>query len=154
MPEAFALDPRLESGSVHVLDWPLSRVLLKDDARFAWLLLVPRRPGLIELTDLAPADYGLLTAEILLATRLVQRVAAPDKTNVATIGNVVPQMHVHVVGRQRGDAAWPAPIWCAGPGPSHEAARLQLLVERYRGAAAELAREYSWGVIGGSVVSG
>ncbi len=137
MTEAFALDPRLDGGSAAIADWPLSRLLLKDDARFAWLLLVPRRPGIVELTDLAPADYGLLTVEILRATRLVQRVAGPDKINVATIGNLVPQMHVHVVGRWRDDAAWPAPIWCAGPGPAHEAADLASLVRRYREAAAD-----------------
>lgn len=139
MTETFVLDPRLESGSVAIADWPLCRVLLKDDARFAWLLLVPRRPAIVELTDLAPADYGLLTAEILRATRLVQQVARPDKTNVATIGNLVPQMHVHVVGRRRDDAAWPAPIWCAGPGPACEPAALADLVQRYRAAAADSA---------------
>jgi diadenosine tetraphosphate (Ap4A) HIT family hydrolase len=137
MPDAFMLDPRLDSGSAQIADWPLSRLLLKDDARFAWLLLVPRRPGVVELTDLAPPDYDLLTAEILRATRLVQRVAAPDKINVATIGNLVPQMHVHVVGRRRDDAAWPAPIWCVGPGPAHEAGDLAALARRYREAAAD-----------------
>lgn len=137
MAQAFALDSRLESGSAAIADWSLCRVLLKDDARFAWLLLVPRRPGIVELTDLAPADYDLLTAEILRATRLVQQVATPDKINVATIGNLVPQMHVHVVGRRHDDAAWPAPIWCAGPGPTHEAADLASLVRRYREAAAD-----------------
>ena len=84
-----------------VADWPLAQLRLKDDARFHWLLLVPRRADIVELTDLDEADYGQLTAEILSATRLVQEVARPDKTNVATLGNLVPQLHVHVIARFR-----------------------------------------------------
>lgn len=137
--EAFALDPRLEAGSEPVLDWPLCQVRLKDDARFPWLLLVPRRPGVAEFTDLTAADYAQLQAEILAATRLVQQVVAPDKVNVAMLGNVVAQMHVHVVGRFRSDPAWPDPIWChGGPAKPYPAHALAFLIDRYVVAASSV----------------
>jgi diadenosine tetraphosphate (Ap4A) HIT family hydrolase len=135
---AFALDPRLAAGSVPITDWPLSAVRLKDDARFHWLLLVPRRPALRELTDLEPADYATLCAEILAASRLVLEIAKPDKLNTAALGNLVGQLHLHVVGRRRDDPAWPDPIWCHGAGPALPPAELAGLVQRYAAAAARL----------------
>ena len=135
MTTEWVLDPRLEESSVPVADWPLAQLRLKDDARFHWLLLIPRRAGVAELTDLDEADYGQLCAEILAATRLVQEVARPDKTNVATLGNVVPQMHVHVIARFRSDPAWPDPVWCHGAGPTLPAHTLAILAERYAKAA-------------------
>ncbi len=131
----FELDPRLSAGGAPVADWPLCRVLLKDDARFPWLLLVPRRPGAVELTDLAPADQAALWGEILRASRLVRAVARPDKLNVATLGNVVPQLHVHVIGRFARDPAWPDPVWCHGPGPGHGGPELARIVRLYAVAA-------------------
>jgi diadenosine tetraphosphate (Ap4A) HIT family hydrolase len=133
--EGFELDPRLAAGSAPVADWPLCRVLLKDDARFHWLLLVPRRAGAVELTDLAPADQAALWDEILRASRLVQAVARPDKLNVAALGNVVPQLHVHVIGRSAGDPAWPDPVWCHGPGPGLGEGELARVARLYADAA-------------------
>lgn len=134
----FQLDTRLAHGSVAIGDWPLCHVRLKDDRRFAWLLLMPRRPGIVELTDLDVADYHTLCDETLLATKLVVEVARPDKTNVATIGNVVAQMHMHVVGRYHHDPLWPDPIWGKGEPQSYRPAELTAMVERYRAAAAAL----------------
>jgi diadenosine tetraphosphate (Ap4A) HIT family hydrolase len=135
MAEAFPLDPRLEETSVPVIDWPLSQLRLKDDARFHWLLLVPRKENVVELTDLAEDEHAQLSAEILAATRLVQEVARPDKVNIAMLGNVVPQMHVHVVGRFTSDPAWPDPIWCHGAGPAFPPHALAMLADRYHKAA-------------------
>jgi diadenosine tetraphosphate (Ap4A) HIT family hydrolase len=135
MSASFALDPRLEEGSVPVADWPLGQLRLKDDARFHWLLLVPRRTGIVELTDLDADCYAQLTAEILAATRLVQEIARPDKVNVASLGNVVPQLHVHVIARFASDPAWPDPVWCHGTGPGFPPHALAVLAERYAKAA-------------------
>jgi diadenosine tetraphosphate (Ap4A) HIT family hydrolase len=137
MAEIYRLDPRLDESTVPVGNWPLAELRLKDDARFHWLLLVPRRPGIVELTDLAPADYDQLTAEILAATRLVQQIARPDKVNVATLGNLVPQLHVHVIARFASDPAWPDPVWCHGAGPAYPPHALSILAERYAKAAGE-----------------
>lgn len=139
MSEGFELDPRLAAGSEAVTDWPLCQIRLKDDARFPWLMLIPRQAGIVELTDLTAADYAQLTAEILAATRLLQEVARPDKVNVATLGNVVAQMHVHVIGRFHSDVAWPDPVWCHGAGPAMPAHAFGALFDRYAKAAAALA---------------
>lgn len=135
MAAGFVLDPRLAEDSVPVADWPLSQLRLKDDARFHWLLLVPRRAGLVELTDLDEDAYGQLTAEMLAASRLVQEIAQPDKLNVATLGNMVAQLHVHVIGRHVSDAAWPGPVWCIGAGPAFPPHALVMLADRYGKAA-------------------
>jgi diadenosine tetraphosphate (Ap4A) HIT family hydrolase len=133
MSSAFALDSRLAAATLPVGDLALSSVLLQNDSRFPWLVLVPRRPGLVELTDLGDADYRTLADEIRLATRVMLALAKPDKVNMAALGNVVPQMHVHVVGRFRSDPAWPGPVWgfgTAAPYPHHASAAL---VERAQG---------------------
>jgi diadenosine tetraphosphate (Ap4A) HIT family hydrolase len=135
MQEPFVVDPRIEGSSVPVADWPLTQIRLKDDARFHWLLLLPRRAGIVELTDLAEADYLQLNAEILAACRLLGDIARPDKTNVATLGNVVPQLHVHVIARFTSDPAWPDPVWCHGAGPNFRPHALAMLADRYAKAA-------------------
>jgi diadenosine tetraphosphate (Ap4A) HIT family hydrolase len=127
MDTAFTLDPRLETDTLPVGDLPLSSVLLMDDARFPWLILVPRRAAVSEITDLTEEDAQLLVSEIRLATRVMLDLSKPDKVNVGALGNVVPQLHVHVVGRFRSDPAWPGPVWGQGtrtPYPAHAAASL------------------------------
>ncbi|WP_375455261.1 HIT domain-containing protein [uncultured Methylobacterium sp.] len=123
----FTLDPRLCADTVPVGDLGLCSVLLMDDARFPWLILVPRRAGVSELTDLAPEESGALWREVRLAVGVMQALAKPDKVNVAALGNVVAQMHVHVVGRFLSDPAWPGPVWgfeAAKPYPHHARAQL------------------------------
>ncbi len=110
----FALDPRLAGDTHAVCDLALSRVLLMDDARWPWLILVPRRAGLRELLDLDPDAQQVLLDEINRVARLLQARHAADKLNIAALGNVVAQLHVHVIARQVGDPAWPAPVWGRG----------------------------------------
>jgi diadenosine tetraphosphate (Ap4A) HIT family hydrolase len=128
MAEGFALDPRLAADSVLVADGPLSQLRLVDDTRFPWLVLVPRLPGAVEWLDLDGDAQRLLLAEINLAGRLLRALGPVHKLNIGALGNVVRQLHVHVVARQEGDAAWPAPVWGAGAPKRHsEADRLALL---------------------------
>jgi diadenosine tetraphosphate (Ap4A) HIT family hydrolase len=82
-----------------------------DDARFPWFILVPRRAGASEVTDLSDEDAAVLMSEIRLAARVMLDLAKPDKVNVGALGNMVPQLHVHVIGRRKGDPAWPGPVW-------------------------------------------
>ena len=127
MPAAFSLDPRLEQDTIAIGDLGLSCVLLMRDSRFPWLLLVPRRADLSELSDLSDEDAATLMGEIRVAVRVMQELSRPDKVNVGALGNVVPQLHVHVVGRYLSDPAWPGPVWGAGraiPYPDHAAAAL------------------------------
>ena len=127
MPSDFSLDQRLAADTIPVGDLALSSVLLMDDARFPWFILVPRRPGASEVTDLSNEDAATLMNEIRVAARVMLDMAKPDKINVGALGNVVPQLHVHVVGRFRSDPAWPGPVWGHGsrtPYPAHAAAAL------------------------------
>ena len=112
--DAFALDPRLVADTHAVIELPLSRVLLMDDMRFPWLILVPRIAGLRELTELPRDDQHALLDEINRAAHVLHAVAKPDKLNIAALGNVVAQLHVHVIARFVGDAAWPRPVWGVG----------------------------------------
>ncbi len=124
----FSLDPRLAAETLPVGDLALCHVLLMDESRFPWLILVPRRPGLSELTDLGADDAAELWTEIRLAVGVMQALSTPDKVNVGALGNVVAQLHVHVVGRFLSDPAWPGPVWGHGarmPYPAH--ARTQLI---------------------------
>jgi diadenosine tetraphosphate (Ap4A) HIT family hydrolase len=111
MPQAWSLHPQLENDTVPVGDLPLSRVLAMNVAEYPWLILVPRIPGAVEIADLEPADAARLTEEITLVSRALKDVTRCDKLNVAAIGNVVPQLHVHIVARRRDDPLWPKPVW-------------------------------------------
>lgn len=110
----FELHPRLAADTVEVCRLPLSRVLLMDDARFPWLILVPERTGARELHRLDPADRARLMDEIVRASTALEALFSPDKLNVGALGNLVPQLHVHVIARRVGDAAWPGPVWGHG----------------------------------------
>ena len=108
---SFALDERHTRDTFAVGDLPLSRVLLMNAARWPWLILVPRREGLVELTDLEASDRARLIEEAALAAGFLKAHAQADKINVGALGNVVRQLHLHVVARLVGDAAWPGPVW-------------------------------------------
>lgn len=107
----FGLDPRLAQDTMPIGDWPLCRLLLMNNASCPWLILVPRRPGLVEITDLDAPDRALLMAEVAAAADALKRHAGADKMNVAALGNQVAQLHVHVIARFRHDPAWPNPVW-------------------------------------------
>ncbi len=108
---SFALDPGLTRSAAAILDLPLCTVLLKDDARWPWLMLVPRIAGLRDVVDLGAEDAAQLMAETMRAAKAVAAEHGVQRTNVGALGNVVPQLHVHVIGRWSGDAAWPGPVW-------------------------------------------
>lgn len=110
----FQLDPRLEADTFPVRDLVLCRVLLMNDGRFPWLILVPRRPDMREIIDLGEADAAILLAEIRAASQVTRALFQPHKLNVAALGNAVPQLHVHIIARQTTDEAWPRPIWGVG----------------------------------------
>lgn len=110
----FQLSPRLAADSISLIDWPLCQVRLMDDARFPWLILVPRRDGLEEWSELNPQDQAMLSAEIARAGRGLAQMFSPTKINVGALGNIVRQMHVHVIARFESDAAWPGPVWGQG----------------------------------------
>lgn len=115
----FALDPHLERDSLFIADGPLSQWRLMDDARFPWLVLVPRVVDATELVDLDGSQQRLLLAEINLAAKLLREADRCDKLNIGALGNIVRQLHVHVVARTADDAAWPGPVWGHGAARRH-----------------------------------
>lgn len=132
---AFELDKRLERDSVPVADLPLSTARLMNERSWPWLILVPRRPGLVELIDLDAADRTRLMEEIARAAEALRALYRPDKLNVAALGNVVHQLHVHVIARFRTDPAWPRPVWNVKPKMEpYEAATLSQEVARIAAA--------------------
>ena len=126
------LDSTLERDTVPVGDLPLSRVLLINDANYPWLLLVPRRAGASEITDLEYVEQAQLMTEIAAAGRVLKELTGCDKINTAALGNVVPQLHVHVIARRRGDAAWPKPVWGAVPPISYDKKDLESVLAPLR----------------------
>jgi diadenosine tetraphosphate (Ap4A) HIT family hydrolase len=118
----FSLHPKLSTLTTLVGDLPLSRVLLENDSNYPWLILVPRRQDVSEIIDLDAADQAQLLAEINAASHALKAVATFDKLNVAAIGNVVAQLHVHVIGRRHSDKAWPKPVWGAVPATAYDPA--------------------------------
>lgn len=110
----FEPDPRLAADSIFIADGPLSQLRLMDDERFPWLVLVPRVADTDELIDLDDDSQKLLLAEIRNAGNLLRACAPCDKLNIGALGNIVRQLHVHIVARSDNDAAWPGPVWGAG----------------------------------------
>lgn len=133
----FALDPRLAADTVPVAKLQLCRVLLMRDQRFPWLVLVPEREDLKELHDLTHADQRQIMNEVARASRVLERLFRPDKINVGALGNVVPQLHVHVVARKKEDPAWPAPVWGHGEKQPYDEAGLLVRLRRLREAFSE-----------------
>jgi diadenosine tetraphosphate (Ap4A) HIT family hydrolase len=125
--ESWNLDPRLAADSVALGDLPLSRVLLAKDANYPWLILVPRRPNLVELIDLDDSGQATLMIEIARAARALKDATACDKLNVAALGNTVRQLHVHVIARRDGDPAGARPVWGAVAARPYEPAEFARL---------------------------
>jgi diadenosine tetraphosphate (Ap4A) HIT family hydrolase len=127
----WSLHPRLEADTHPVARWPLCDVRLMEDARYAWLILVPRIADAVEIVDLPTDAQQQLTAEIARASHALRTVASPHKLNIGALGNVVRQLHVHVLARFEGDAAWPGPVWGHGQAEPYtdeaRSARLQAL---------------------------
>jgi diadenosine tetraphosphate (Ap4A) HIT family hydrolase len=128
------LHPQLEADSAAVADLPLCRVRATRDANYPWLILVPRRSGATEITDLAAADRAQLMIEIDRAARALRAVVPCDKLNVAALGNMVPQLHVHIIARRVSDAAWPRPVWGAVAARAYDPSALSAFVAALRGA--------------------
>lgn len=130
----WSLDPRLAGDTAAAGDLPLCRVLVMNDANYPWLILVPRRPGLVEIIDLDAPDQAALMLELDQAARALKTLTRCDKLNIAALGNSVPQLHVHVIARFKTDAAGPRPVWGAAPVKPYEAAALAAFVTQARDA--------------------
>ncbi len=131
---SFALDPRLAADTFAVGELALSRLLLMNDRRYPWLILVPRAENLREIVDLDSGARAALIEEIALASRFVQGLPGVEKINVGALGNIVGQLHVHVIGRSVGDPAWPGPAWGHGAARRYAPEQAAALVAQARAA--------------------
>lgn len=128
----FTLNARLAQGGVEVARLALCVVLLKHDARWPWLILVPRRADLVEAHALSDADHSTLWREVRAASHAIAQEPGVAKVNIAALGNEVPQLHVHVVGRWPGDAAWPAPVFGVAGKTAYSGDALETRLARLR----------------------
>jgi diadenosine tetraphosphate (Ap4A) HIT family hydrolase len=128
----FTLDPRLQQDTLVVGDFALCRLLLMNDAQFPWFILVPRREDVSELFQLDSDDQRLLWQETTALAETLKDTFAADKMNVATLGNIVSQLHMHVIVRRRVDAAWPAPVWGKLPAQPYSAEQLAAVLAKLR----------------------
>jgi len=128
----FRLNERLAADTYEVGMLRLSRLLLSRDARFPWLILVPERAGMTGLHQLGPADRQLLMQEIVEASAALEALLSPARINVAALGNLVPQLHVHVIARFEADAAWPGPVWGQGEAEAYVPGAAESLIRRLR----------------------
>jgi len=137
MPDSgWSLHPQLEHDTMPVGDLGLSRVVAINDADFPWLILVPRRTGVTEIADLGADDAVQLTTEIAQVSRALKHVTGCDKLNIAAIGNIVPQLHVHIVARRKDDPLWPKPIWGVAPPRAGDSAAFARFVAAVRNGLA------------------
>ncbi|VVM87729.1 hypothetical protein PS645_02611 [Pseudomonas fluorescens] len=128
----FALDPRLQQDTLAIGDFPLCRLLLSNDSNYPWFILVPRREAISEIFQLNVADQLQLWQETTALAEILKDTFDADKLNVAALGNVVSQLHMHVIVRKRDDVAWPAPVWGKHVAEPYDAEQVAAIRERLR----------------------
>jgi diadenosine tetraphosphate (Ap4A) HIT family hydrolase len=129
---AWSLHPQLANDTIDIGDLPLCKVLVIKDANYPWLVLVPRRHEAVEIIDLDEVEQAQLMTEITRVARALKEITQCIKLNIAALGNVVPQLHVHVIARRTSDPAWPRPVWGAVPPLAHDADEVQRFISALR----------------------
>lgn len=132
----FRLNARLATDCIEVRDLAVCKVLMMNDARYPWLILVPQRHGLTDLHQIHRDEQAIVFNEITLASNALEQLFSPHKLNVAALGNQVPQLHIHVIARKTDDAAWPGPVWGVGEPVSYSNSEKSLLLNQLREALA------------------
>jgi len=130
----FELHPQLAKDSFHLADLKLCQLRLINDQRFYWLLLVPKIANAKELTDLNPADHQQLWQEAYSLSQVIKPLKQADKLNIATLGNLVPQLHLHLIARFTHDTAWPNPVWGSGTAEPYSMASVKSIAEELQSA--------------------
>jgi len=128
----FALHSQLKSDTHFICDLPLSSALLMNDANYLWLILVPRKPDLVELTDLSFAEQTQVLQEINSVAKILKKEFNAEKLNIAALGNVVSQLHIHVIGRKKNDATFPKPVWGNAPAKPYATKEAEALIQKLK----------------------
>jgi len=134
MVSMFKLHHRLKEDTIEIVRLKLSLVLLMNDSSFPWLVLVPAIEGAQEVHQLSIEERSVLIEEIAAASEILQKLYSPDKINIGALGNLVPQLHIHVIGRFRTDRAWPGPVWGTGKARPYAADELNAVAGRIKKA--------------------
>jgi diadenosine tetraphosphate (Ap4A) HIT family hydrolase len=138
----FKLHHRLQEDTVEIVRLELSLVLLMNDSSFPWLVLVPEREGVQEVYELNSEDRFVLIEEIAAVSEIIRQLYSPDKINIGALGNLVPQLHIHVIGRFRTDHAWPGPVWSSGPARPYQTEMLETVCAGIKKAFQQKERTY------------
>jgi diadenosine tetraphosphate (Ap4A) HIT family hydrolase len=138
----FTLHNKLQDDTIEIVSLALSRVLLMNDSSFPWLILVPAREGMREIHELAIRDRSVLIEEVAAASEIIQDLFSPDKINIGALGNIVPQLHVHIIGRFKTDCAWPGPVWGACAVRSYAEEELNAVAGRIKKAFQQKGRAH------------
>ena len=133
----FVLDTRLQEDTWLIGDFPLCRLLLSNDSNYPWFVLVPRREGISELFQLNDDEQQLMWRETTALAKVLKGLFDADKMNVATLGNVVSQLHMHVIVRFQADVAWPGPVWGKHPAKPYSQAEVQVIRDRLKAVLGE-----------------
>jgi diadenosine tetraphosphate (Ap4A) HIT family hydrolase len=133
----FELDRRLEADSEPLMWLGLCELRVMDDRRWPWLILVPQRPGMVEVHDMTPLDQTMLIFESNMVAQALKKITRCTKINTAALGNIVRQLHIHVVARNEGDPGWPGPVWGHGMRERYRREDLHKLVQRVRDALSD-----------------
>jgi diadenosine tetraphosphate (Ap4A) HIT family hydrolase len=128
----FALDPRIAADTLHLAELTLCTVRLKLDANFSWLLVIPRIAYTTEIVDLTPEHRHTLMEDVVRTSAALREVVACDKLNIASFGNAVSQIHVHVIARLLSDVAWPKPVWGAAPAKEYAEGEAEALAAKLK----------------------
>ena len=126
----FILHSKLAADTFEVLSLKVSQLLLMNDARYPWLILVPQVSDMRDLHNLSAKQYHSVTQEIAQVSKVLESVTQAHKMNVGALGNMVPQLHIHIIARQTNDAAWPAPVWGVGEAQPYSQDAAKTLVQQ------------------------
>jgi diadenosine tetraphosphate (Ap4A) HIT family hydrolase len=131
-PIPFILDPILAKDCMEITDLELSKLLLMNDKRYTWLILVPRRTAMSEIHHLPTKDQQSLFTEIIKVSEFLEKEFQPAKINIGAIGNIVPQLHVHIISREFNDPAWPDPVWGHSPQVPYKNGKARKVIKKIR----------------------
>lgn len=128
----FNIDPELENNSFFIADLELSRILLKNDKENPWFVLVPRKLHAVELIDLTHEEQSILMEEVTIVSEFLKNYYRPFKINIGALGNIVRQLHIHVLARYENDRAWPQALWGTSPSLTFEQVELENIKSNFQ----------------------
>ena len=130
---SFKLDRKFLKTSHHLIDLKLCTIRLNDNSKFPWIILIPKRNKITDMSDLNSKDQTLLMKEIVYASKVMKKLFKTSKLNVEKIGNIVPQLHIHIIARSKKDSAWPLSVWVV-KGKNYSKTALKIMVDKVRKA--------------------